>query len=256
MSPAPSMWRRCAAWSGHSRNREAGRPQGRDWRMPAPPCAVSGRRRIGWRAGERSPAICLLKENVPCLNLRALPGLSPGGEPHEPLPLRDGEPRCGCPPCPPPCPVPGPTGPTGPQGIPGPDGATGPTGPAGATGAAGPTGPAGAAGATGPTGPAGAAGAAGPTGPTGAAGAAGPTGPAGAAGATGPTGPAGPTGPRGPAVTPAAAVANATQNTLLTQFNQLLANLRAVGLLANSERQKSGGGASAPPPHLIRRTLI
>ena len=27
---------------------------------------------------------------------------------------------------------------------------------------------------------------------------------------------------------------NATQNTLLTQFNQLLANLRAVGLLANS----------------------
>ena len=27
---------------------------------------------------------------------------------------------------------------------------------------------------------------------------------------------------------------NATQNTLLTQFNQLLTNLRAVGLLANS----------------------
>ncbi len=41
-------------------------------------------------------------------------------------------------------------------------------------------------------------------------------------------------GPSGPAVTPAAAVANATQNTLLTQFNQLLANLRAAGLLANS----------------------
>lgn len=87
---------------------------------------------------------------------------------------------------------------------------------------------------TGPTGPAGAAGATGPTGPAGAAGAAGPTGPAGAVGATGPTGPAGPTGPSGPAVTPAAAVANATQNTLLTQFNQLLANLRAAGLLANS----------------------
>ena len=77
-------------------------------------------------------------------------------------------------------------------------------------------------------------GATGPTGPTGAAGAMGPTGPTGAAGATGPTGPAGPTGPSGPAVTPAAAVANATQNTLLTQFNQLLANLRAAGLLANS----------------------
>ena len=105
---------------------------------------------------------------------------------------------CGCPPCPPPCPVPGPTGPTGPQGIPGPDGATGPAGPVGAAGATGPTGP------------------------------------AGAAGPTGPTGPAGPTGPSGPAVTPAAAVANATQNTLLTQFNQLLANLRAAGLLANS----------------------
>ena len=68
----------------------------------------------------------------------------------------------------------------------------------------------------------------GPTGPTGPQGIPGPD------GATGPTGPAGPTGPSGPAVTPAAAVANATQNTLLTQFNQLLANLRAAGLLANS----------------------
>ena len=47
-------------------------------------------------------------------------------------------------------------------------------------------------------------------------------------------GPAGPTGPTGPAgeITPAAAVANATQSTLLTQFNALLASLRAAGLLA------------------------
>ena len=40
-----------------------------------------------------------------------------------------------------------------------------------------------------------------------------------------------PTGPAG-TVTPAAAVADATQNTLLTQFNLLLAHMRAAGLLA------------------------
>ena len=241
------MWRRCAAWSGHSRNREAGRPQGRDWRMPAPALCrfrPAAHRMEGGRAFPRNLPVegecpvskfCAPSQGHP-LEESPMNRFRCGMESH----------ACGCPPCPPPCPVPGPTGPTGPQGIPGPDGATGPTGPAGATGAAGPTGPAGAAGATGPTGPAGAAGATGPTGPAGAAGAAGPTGPAGAAGAAGPTGPAGaagatgptghagPTGPSGPAVTPAAAVANATQNTLLTQFNQLLANLRAAGLLANS----------------------
>ena len=42
----------------------------------------------------------------------------------------------------------------------------------------------------------------------------------------------GPTGPAG-VVTAAAAVANASQSTLLTQFNQLLANMRAAGLLQN-----------------------
>ena len=85
------------------------------------------------------------------------------------------------------------------------------SGPVGATGA---TGPVGATGATGPAGPAGA------IGPTGAAGPAGPT------GATGATGPAG-------TVAPAAAVADATgQTDIVTQFNQLLANLRAAGLLA------------------------
>ncbi len=63
-------------------------------------------------------------------------------------------------------------------------------------------------------------------------GATGPTGPAGAAGVTGATGPTGPTGPAG-TVTPAAAVTDATgTGDIVTQFNELLANLRAAGLLA------------------------
>ena len=110
------------------------------------------------------------------------------------------------------------------QGAPG---ATGPTGPTGATGETGATG------ATGPTGPTGAKGAdsevPGPAGPTG------PTGPAGAAGATGAEGPTGPTGPTGPSatITPAAAVNDATSTSdIVTQFNQLLANMRTAGLLA------------------------
>ena len=54
----------------------------------------------------------------------------------------------------------------------------------------------------------------------------------GPAGPTGPTGPAGPEGPAG-VVTPAAAVADATSEAdVVTQFNLLLANLRAAGLLA------------------------
>ena len=46
----------------------------------------------------------------------------------------------------------------------------------------------------------------------------------------------GPTGPTGPAgtVTPAAAVTDATNTTdVVTQFNQLLANMRAAGLLSS-----------------------
>ena len=83
----------------------------------------------------------------------------------------------------------------------------------GATGAIGPAGVVGATGATGATGPAGADGAVGAT------------------GATGPTGPTGPTGADG-VVTPAAAVADAPDATsVLDQFNLLLANLRAAGLL-------------------------
>ena len=116
-----------------------------------------------------------------------------------------------------------PTGEPGLQGYPGPVGpvgATGATGPVGATGATGAAGPSGAIGPTGPAGPIGPTGPAGPIGPTGAAGPAGPT------GATGATGPAG-------TVAPAAAVADATgQTDIVTQFNQLLANLRAAGLLA------------------------
>ena len=62
-----------------------------------------------------------------------------------------------------------------------------------------------------------------------------PRGNTGPAGATGPTGSTGSTGATGPAgtVAPAAAVADATgQTDIVTQFNQLLANLRAAGLLA------------------------
>ena len=62
--------------------------------------------------------------------------------------------------------------------------------------------------------------------PIGPIGAQGPAGTTGAAGATGPTGPAG-------SVTPAAAVNDATNSTdVVTQFNQLLANMRTAGLLA------------------------
>lgn len=108
----------------------------------------------------------------------------------------------------------------GPQGEPGLQGYPGPVGPVGATGA---TGPVGATGATGAAGPSGAIGPTGPAGPIGPTGAAGPAGPTGATGATGPAG----------TVAPAAAVADATgQTDIVTQFNQLLANLRAAGLLA------------------------
>ena len=68
----------------------------------------------------------------------------------------------------------------------------------------------------------------GPTGPIG------PQGIAGAAGAVGPTGATGPTGPTGPSDTrAAAAVADATSvEDVVEQFNALLANLRAAGLLS------------------------
>lgn len=60
----------------------------------------------------------------------------------------------------------------------------------------------------------------------------GPTGPVGADGPVGATGPTGPAGPAG-TITPAAAVANATSaEDVVNQFNLLLANMRAAGLLA------------------------
>ena len=69
-------------------------------------------------------------------------------------------------------------------------------------------------------------------GPQGPRGCPGPIGPTGATGPAGPTGATGATGPSG-TVAPAAAVADATgQTDIVTQFNQLLANLRAAGLLA------------------------
>ncbi|MCI9118927.1 MAG: collagen-like protein [Flavonifractor sp.] len=77
-----------------------------------------------------------------------------------------------------------------------------------------------------------------PTGPDGVTGPTGPTGPNGVTGPTGPTGPAGATGPKGPTgpageITAAAAVPNATgQPDVVVRFNQLLASLRAAGLLA------------------------
>ena len=89
-------------------------------------------------------------------------------------------------------------------------------------------------GATGSTGPAGVTGATGVTGPTGATGITGPTGPTGVTGATGPTGATGATGPEG-AITPAAAVPDVedtpTPEEVGTTLNQLLASLRAAGLL-------------------------
>ena len=61
----------------------------------------------------------------------------------------------------------------------------------------------------------------------------GPTGPAGTTGSAGAEGPTGPTGPAG-VVTPAAAVTDATSTTdIVTQFNQLLANMRTAGLLSS-----------------------
>ena len=74
----------------------------------------------------------------------------------------------------------------------------------------------------------------GPIGPTGPTGATGPQGPQGEAGATGPQGPIGPQGPAG-TVTPGTAVADleatAELSDVITQFNALLASLRAAGLL-------------------------
>ena len=122
-------------------------------------------------------------------------------------------------------------GPTGPRGCPGPVGPMGPQGPQGEPGLQGYPGPVGPVGATGATGPVGATGATGAAGPSGAIGPTGPAGPIGPTGAAGPAGPTGATGATGPAgtVAPAAAVADATgQPDIVTQFNQLLANLRAA----------------------------
>lgn len=115
------------------------------------------------------------------------------------------------------------------QGVTGPTGPTGPAGPAG-----GPIGPMGATGATGATGPQGPVGAQGPAGIQGATGATGATGPQGATGATGAQ------GIQGEVVQPirgngysGGAVADATgADDIVEEFNALLANLRAAGLLA------------------------
>ena len=99
----------------------------------------------------------------------------------------------------------------------------------GCPGPAGPMGPRGCPGSTGPQGPQGLQGIQGPAGPQGIQGVTGATGPQGIQGVTGATGPTGPIG----TVTPAAAVANATNlEDVVNQFNLLLANMRAAGLLA------------------------
>lgn len=160
----------------------------------------------------------------------------------------------------------GPQGCTGPQGPRGPRGYTGPQGPRGPMGCTGPVGPAGPWGPQGPKGDTGPVGPAGPQGPKGDTGSTGTpatitigtvsTGAPGTnasvtnsgsdsnavfnfvipAGAPGPQGPVGADGPQGPkgdtgTVTPAAPVDDALATTLLTQFNLLLAHLRAAGLL-------------------------
>ena len=121
------------------------------------------------------------------------------------------------------------------RGCPGPVGRMGPQGPQGEPGLQGYPGPVGPVGATGATGPVGATGATGAAGPSGAIG---PTCPARAypdrlvlpvPGLLVPLVLPGPAG----TVAPAAAVADATgQTDIVTQFNQLLANLRTAGLLA------------------------
>lgn len=62
-----------------------------------------------------------------------------------------------------------------------------------------------------------------------------PTGPAGATGTTGEIGPTGPTGPAG-ALTPGVAVANIPTGSgtpeIVSKINELLASLRAAGIIA------------------------
>lgn len=116
----------------------------------------------------------------------------------------------------------------GPVGPPGPAGDTGPVGPQG------PIGPEGDQGPVGPQGPAGTQGEQGPAGPEGPAGAQGPQGEPGPPGNTGPAGPPGPQGPAGEPGTasPAAPVADAMgTGDIVARFNELLANMRAAGLL-------------------------
>ena len=85
----------------------------------------------------------------------------------------------------------------------------------------------------GPQGPRGCPGPTGPRGCPGPVGPMGPQGPQGEPGLQGYPGPVGPVGATAGTVAPAAAVADATgQTDIVTQFNQLLANLRAAGLLA------------------------
>ena len=102
----------------------------------------------------------------------------------------------------------------------------------GQQGPVGPAGPQGEQGEQGPAGPAGPQGIQGEQGP------AGPAGPQGIQGEQGPAGPAGPQGEQGPAgvVTPATAVADvvvtdATPTTNAVKINEILAALRAAGLM-------------------------
>ena len=111
----------------------------------------------------------------------------------------------------------------------GPRGPVGPQGPQGLTGATGATGPAGPQGEQGPVGP---------QGEQGIQGEQGPVGPQGEQGIQGEQGPAGPQGPQGEpgVVTPAAAVADAvatdaTPTSNAVKINEILAALRAAGLM-------------------------
>lgn len=102
----------------------------------------------------------------------------------------------------------------------------------GAQGPAGPAGPKGDKGDTGATGPAGPKGDTGATGAAGAAGAKGDKGDKGDTGAPGATYTLPPAGAAIGGVKKGAAVADATEGTVLTQLNALLASLRAAGVIA------------------------
>ena len=129
----------------------------------------------------------------------------------------------------------GPAGPQGPQGLQGEVGPAGPQGPQGLQGEVGPAGPQGPQGLQGEVGPAG------PQGPQGLQGEVGPAGPQGPQGLQGEVGPAGPKGEKGADAVinklnkvDALTVESVTTQEIATAFNNLIADLKAKGYMADA----------------------